>query len=84
MKLRIDRTPKSHHVGELGKSSVKQRRGWSSRKLNVSFITESSELILDSIQMVKRRKQGNPVFLHISHDAYQDKFIPGNDDKGKY
>ena len=78
----MDRTPKSHHVGELGKSSVKQRRGWSSRKVYVSFLNEPSEQVLDNIQMVNRRKQGNPVFLYISHGHYKD--IPCNDDKGKH
>jgi hypothetical protein len=63
----MTRTPKSHHVAELGKRSVKHRRGWSRRKANVSFFAEPSGITLKHIQIINLRKHGNPVFLDIKN-----------------
>jgi hypothetical protein len=66
MTLRMTRTPKSHHVAELGKRRVKHRRGWSSKNANVSFVGDPFGKTLNRTHMINRSRQGNPVFLRMN------------------
>lgn len=73
--LRTKRTPRSHQVAELGKRSVKQRRGWSNRKANVSFFVEPVGESLKRIQIINRSKHGKPVFLPKFQHKVEKKHI---------
>lgn len=60
--LRTTRIQNSHHVAALGKSKVKQRRGWSSKNLNSSHTPLLCGTRNELSQITKRSMHGKPVF----------------------
>jgi len=60
--FRTTRIQNSHHVAALGKSKVKQRRGWSSKNLNSSHTPLFCGTRNELSQITKRSMHGKPVF----------------------
>jgi len=59
--FRTTRTQNNHQVALLGKSKMKHRRGWSSKKRNSSYRELPRRTSFDRTQMMKRSMIGNPV-----------------------
>lgn len=57
----MTRIQKSHQVALVGKRRVKQRRGWSSKKLSSSHVSLFAGTKIDETHITNRSMHGNPV-----------------------